>query len=89
MQEGKCGPNMWGDFFKPPRHIFFEASCKLHDGGYEKGGNELRRFECDVKFLGAMLNDCQYSNRKILDVSWAVAYFFAVRLFGWAFFNYT
>lgn len=35
----------------------FEASCNKHDDGYENGGDDTRRFECDWTFLQAMRCD--------------------------------
>ncbi len=70
----------------PPHHIFFNASCKKHDEGYAKGGDSLRRLECDVKFYGAMIEDIQGVRgywRRLYYRLWAFLYFVSVRIFGW------
>ena len=87
-----CGPSWM------PRRLtwlffgwFFEASCDKHDEGYEEGGDEIRRFVCDWKFLKAMLRDCMRIKRKYLrPLAYLVAmiFFLLVRLGGWYFFNY-
>lgn len=79
-------------WLKPPRVIFFEASCKLHDDWYDEGWNELRRLVCDLFFLTHMINDInKYQNRwykKLFYIGWAALYFILVRLGGWVFFKY-
>lgn len=69
---------------------FFEASCNKHDEGYREGGDEVRRFECDWKFLQAMRRDTlRYRGVKRL-ARWcqAIIFFVMVRAFGWLQFNY-
>ena len=70
---------------------FFEASCDKHDVGYGKGGDEVRRFECDWKFVCAMFRDAARLKwyAQLLAYPVAVLFFVLVRLFGWAHFNYT
>jgi hypothetical protein len=70
---------------------FFEASCEKHDEGYGEGGNEKRRLVCDLKFLAAMLRDTFRTKSPVMipKVITAFGYFIAVRLGGWASFNYT
>lgn len=85
-----CGPQaLW---LKPPRVIFFEASCKLHDEGYEEGGNELRRLICDLFFYTYMLNDInKFVDKwylKVFYVIWSTLYLIFVRVFWWLFFKY-
>lgn len=86
-----CGPS-W-----IPRKVtwiffgwFFEASCDKHDVGYRQGGGEIRRFECDWKFLQAMRRDI---NRlkwywRPLAFTAALIFFALVRSLGWTQFNY-
>jgi hypothetical protein len=84
-----CGPKGW--IIKPPFHAFFEASCKKHDEGYLKGGDEARRIECDIKFYAMMMKDIyrhQKAHQRAILSTWALIYFIAVRLFGAKFFNY-
>lgn len=69
---------------------FFEASCIKHDEGYKKGGDEIRRFECDWKFLQAMRRDTKKVRwwlRPIVYVE-MLAFFGLVRIGGWLHFNY-
>ncbi len=68
---------------------FFKASCNKHDEGYIQGGDEIRRFECDWKFLKAMRNDInrlKWYGQPLLLV--ALVYYVLVRMFGWLYFNY-
>lgn len=69
---------------------FFEASCNRHDQGYIKGGNEIRRFECDWKFWLAMKRDSErYSGvSRYARLVQAKLYYRAVRIFGSRYFNY-
>jgi len=69
----------------PIPQFMFSASCKRHDEGYDEGGDEIRRFECDYKFYQAMLKDA--GERKIYRF-WAWIYYKAVRLCGSKYFNY-
>lgn len=85
-----CWPKaLW---LKPPRVIFFEASCKLHDEGYDEGWNELRRLVCDLFFYTHMINDINkfggFWYRKLFYFCWATLYFILVRLGGWVIFKY-
>lgn len=69
---------------------FFEASCNRHDEGYEAGGDEIRRFECDWKFYQAMRRDTLKHKgvKRLLRWVQAVIFFKVVRVFGWMRFNY-
>ena len=87
-----CGPSWM------PRKIawlffgwWYEASCDKHDVGYNKGGDEVRRFECDWKLLLAMLSDATRLKwyARLLAYPVAILFFVLVRLFGWIYFNYT
>ncbi len=86
-----CGPAWWPQFLCDLAFgWFFEASCAKHDAGYEKGGDEVRRFECDYKFLCAMLRDVKKQAVWRRPVAYIVAYSFylSVRAFGRFLFNY-
>ena len=87
-----CGPSWM------PRKLawlffgwFFEASCDRHDVGYNQGGDEVRRFECDWKFLHAMFRDAARVAWywRLIAYPVAVLFFLLVRVLGWARFNYT
>ncbi len=86
-----CGPG-W-----VPRRVksalfdwFFEASCDKHDEGYEEGGDEARRLECDRKFWQAMKRDTLRKRGLQRAVRWAQAgaFYGLVRVFGSSRFNY-
>jgi len=84
-----CGGK--GGFVKPPKRIFFEASCLRHDTGYAQGGSEEDRINCDILFLKYMMRDCARlpsGVEKTKYVWWSHLYFLAVRMFGWRYFNY-
>lgn len=68
---------------------FFEASCDKHDEGYQQGGDEIRRFECDWKFLQAMRRDVKRLTWYWRPVAWIVSivFFVLVRMFGWLYFT--
>lgn len=77
---------------EPPYAVFFRASCEKHDRGYIKGGDELDRWYCDVRFLNAMRYDVKrYYRRRFFPrlyfLAWCYLYFWAVRLFGRQHFN--
>jgi|TARA_Y100000310_G_scaffold328330_1_gene396308 hypothetical protein len=90
-----CGGK--GSWIRPPYGKFYESSCNKHDKGYEKGGNELDRFECDAKFLVFMIKDTFRITHKINIIQffvrvyyqfWAFIYFIGVRIGGKRYFNY-
>ncbi len=70
--------------------FFREASWRRHDYGYHRGGSELHRIRCDGLFLVAMRRDVYRSPWYWKPLTWLLAHLFyiAVRLFGWASFNY-
>ena len=89
MDVNGCGGK--GSWIKPPYKKFFEASCNKHDLGYNRGGNQADRFECDAKFLVMMLKDTYKLNgwlRRVYYQHWAFTYYLAVRIFGKKYFNY-
>lgn len=78
-------------FLRPPFWSFHTASCKVHDDNYEDGGNRMDRMTADVGFLWRMCADASKQPtlwKKRLAVYTAMAYFLAVRLFGWASFKW-
>lgn len=90
-QPNGCGPSWLPELIKTLLfNWFFEASCDKHDTGYTEGGDEIRRFECDFKFLRAMLSDAKRQPWYTLPICYAMAvlFFVLVRLFGWLQFNY-
>ncbi|GAB3099649.1 hypothetical protein G8770_03500 [Aestuariicella hydrocarbonica] len=87
-----CGPGWLPRWLKAMLFDwFFEASCNKHDEGYEQGGDEIRRFECDWKFFQAMRRDTLRFRGLARLIRWcqALFYFAMVRMFGWIQFNYT
>ena len=91
MSGNGCGPEWLPRFLK--RWLFdwfFEASCNYHDEGYDKGGNEPRRWECDFKFFLAMLRDTKRVRWYFMlpAFSMAISYYLIVLLTGWIQFNY-
>ena len=86
-----CGPAWMPKVIKKVLfNWFFEASCNKHDHGYEQGGNEVRRFECDWKFWLAMRRDVKrvaWYLRPVATLG-SVSFYLMVRAFGWLQFNY-
>ena len=74
------------------RPVFFEASCDLHDFGYWKGWDEVRRLECDTKFYEKIIEDIENfsknSFQKIFYKILAKLFYLAVRIGGKKYFNY-
>ena len=85
MSSAACGPAWMPRWLRQKLFgWFFEASCIKHDDGYREGGSELRRLECDWKFLKAMLRDTVRGNRAQMPIKAvvAVSFFIAVRIGG-------
>lgn len=76
------GPR-WMRWWLPYRKRFHEAAL-LHDAEYDESGGWRDRREYDVLFLQKMVE----ASETTLQVTFAVIYFYAVRLFGWLFYNY-
>lgn len=79
-------------FLKPPFWSFHNASCKIHDENYIKGGNMSDRMTADVGFLWRMIqdgNDQERLIKKKVAIYSAILYFLLVRVFGWMSFNWT
>ena len=67
----------------PYRNRFHEAAL-LHDVRYDERGGSKERSKYDIAFL----EDMVYDSSSTLQVSVAVVYFYAVRVFGWLFYRY-
>lgn len=72
-----------GGWFKPPYHIFFEASCNIHDYWYKYWENEDDRLQADLWLLKYMCEDVRklkwYKQPKMYI--WCILYYFALRIF--------
>ena len=68
----------------------FRACCDQHDFNYWKGGTNLDRAKADWQFFTAMLMDADRLKewRAWAHITLAIVYYCAVRLFGWAYFNF-
>jgi len=91
MSSAACGPAWMPRWLRQKLFgWFFEASCIKHDDGYREGGSELRRLECDWKFLMAMLRDTFNgpTTKVPLKLVVAISFFIAVRVGGPLSFNY-
>lgn len=77
-------------FLKPPYWYFQDASCKIHDDNYKKGGTKEDRLKADVGFLKYMILDARYLpyKQKRKAVLWACIYYMFVRAFGWVTFRW-
>ena len=86
-----CGPRVAG--WAVPELAFHDA-CNLHDLMYNMGGVERDRRVADAVFLDLMLGNLwiNYSRRRLHKRLWLRAsahlYFWAVRFFGGATFQY-
>jgi hypothetical protein len=86
-----CGPAWMPNWVKWLLfNWFFEAQCNKHDHGYEKGGGEVKRFECDWKLGLAMRQDIKRLNwyLKPVAIVVGVTFYLIVRLTGWFQYNY-
>ena len=86
-----CGPSWMPLFLKRLLfNWFFETQCDHHDAGYDEGGDEVRRFECDWKFGQAMWSDIKRLKWFLRPVAVfvGVCFYILVRTFGWLQFNY-
>lgn len=71
-------------FHRLPCRRRFDTAARRHDAFYDCRGGWRERRAYDIVFLGDMVAAC----RTTLHVSVAVAYFCAVRMFGWLFYRY-
>ena len=85
-----CGAK--SGFVRPPKKIFFKASCNHHDHGHWKGGSEWQRWKSNYKFLKTMLKDAVWGSNNFFvffyNAVWAILYFIAVQLVSWKFWHY-
>jgi len=77
-----CGPK--GGFVPVPEFCF-HASCDHHDFNYWLGHTVLDRLKADLQFYKEMRKDAGWNPCNLI---FALAYFLAVRTFGFAFFHY-
>ncbi len=80
-----------GGIIKPPKRVFFNASCIKHDFGYFIWGDSKRRKHCDQRFYENMLLDCSLISshrKKFIYLKCSAIYYRAVRSFWWRYFNY-
>lgn len=79
-------------YFKPPYAQTFYAPCCMHDDAYDKGGGRTERLAADKLLFANMTRKIARSNRSPIHCLWmtfvAYAYYVAVRLLGWKYFNY-
>ena len=85
-----CGPVWMPGWCK--KLVFswmFHAQCGHHDWGYTAGGNEFRRWYCDLRFGWAIAKDATRNlYHAIVGTIIGPLFFLAVFLFGWSSFNY-
>lgn len=81
-----CGGK--GGKVKPPKRIFFKASCNHHDYGYWCGCTEAERKKNDEGLKKAMQDDCSKLPfwKKPFYYPWCYLYYRAVRVGGKKFF---
>lgn len=69
-----------------------QASCKVHDFWYAKGGTEKRRQHCDQRFLETMLNDGFSKIKSKIHYLWycilCILAYYLIRIYWKKFFNY-
>ena len=96
MSPNGCGP-AWFDNYRPTAWLkkvlfnwFHEASCNMHDIGYQEGGDELWRWYCDARFFLAMLRDVRKQSLMLMPVAFVLAnaFYITVVLLGWTRFTY-
>lgn len=82
-KEGVNGLGVFG-FKGLPYRKRFNTPAYNHDISYDLGKDKHDRYNADICFLDGMILRCDNS----FQVTIAVIYYYFVRLFGWAFFNY-
>lgn len=78
---------------RPPYHLFFEASCHIHDINYWIGGDKKDRKKADKGFYKYMKSDVSkfyswYNPKRWYFKAWCWIYYLAVRWFGGFCFNF-
>jgi hypothetical protein len=85
------GPRWLQKYFHPPMWYFVNASAKIHDENYRKGGTSYNRLMADLGFFRRMIQDISLIDIKQLRAKaywYACLYYMLVRSFGWICFNY-
>lgn len=78
-------------WFHPPMWYFVNASARIHDENYRKGGTKYDRLVADLGFYRRIIKDVNLitDNRlKIKAYYIAKLYYTLIRSFGWIAFNY-
>lgn len=75
-----CGAK--GGWFKPPYHIFFEASCNIHDYWYKYWENELDKLLIDLWLLKYMWKDVRRLPlyKRPWYYIWCIIYYLGLRV---------
>lgn len=80
-------------YIKPPYAKKFYVPCCMHDDDYDKGGDKYSRLFADKMLFDRIMRVIHKENitptRTLWMVFIAYAYYIAVRLMGWRYFNYT
>lgn len=79
------------NWIHPPFYWLYNASAKIHDENYTKGGTAEDRLKADIGFFWRMVEDTKrienWKERK-RAVRLAILYYKLVRAFGWIGFKY-
>lgn len=80
-------------YFKPPYAKLFYTPCCMHDDDYDRGGDKYSRLYADKMLYWRMMKIVQIQDITPTRATWmafiAFAYYLAVRLMGWRYFNFT
>lgn len=80
-------------YFKPPYATLFYTPCCMHDDDYDRGGDKYSRLYADMMLFWRMMKIVQKQDITPTKATWltfiAFAYYGAVRLVGWRYFNFT
>lgn len=90
-EENHVGFKFTQKWLRPPMWFLFNASAKIHDDNYSKGGTRMDRLTADIGFLWRMCADANLQKTVLLKkcaVFSAIAYFIAVRALGWISFKW-
>jgi hypothetical protein len=89
------GPSWWPPWLRNLitgfcSRFFLEASWQRHDHGYQKGGTEIDRINCDGRFFVAMRRDVFRAPLLLKVPAWLLCHVFyaLVRVGGRKSFNY-
>lgn len=83
-----CGGK--GSKVRPPKGIFYKASCNHHDYGYWVGCTDEQRLLCDKNLKKAMKDDCSKLPwwKQAAYRPWCYGYYRAIRIAGKQYFYY-